>query len=67
MTDPHDDNPSCPNCNGPVMVRNPTGKCDHLYWPDLLTPEAKEKVGPVALDRIGATVQRRFSARLNQR
>lgn len=34
----------CPNCYSPIEVRNATGKCDHLYWPDNLTPEAKAKV-----------------------
>lgn len=34
----------CPACGGPKSIRNPTGKCDHLYWPDNLTPEAKRKV-----------------------
>lgn len=26
----------CPNCGGPIAVRNPTGHCDHLYYPDYL-------------------------------
>lgn len=34
----------CPNCGGEIAIRNPTGNCDHLYWPDYLTPEAKIKV-----------------------
>jgi hypothetical protein len=34
----------CPNCGGEIAIRNPTGNCDHLYWPDYLTPEAKAKV-----------------------
>jgi hypothetical protein len=33
--------PICKHCGGEIAVRNPTGKCDHLYWPDLLTDEAK--------------------------
>ena len=24
----------CPHCGGDIAVRNPTGKCDHLYYPD---------------------------------
>jgi hypothetical protein len=24
----------CPDCGGPIMVRNPSGHCDHLYYPD---------------------------------
>ena len=39
--------PLCPACEGPIAIRNPTGSCDHLYWPDLLTPEARKKVEPM--------------------
>jgi len=42
----------CPNCGGSVAVRNPTGTCDHLYWPDMLTPEARAKIDPAELARI---------------
>ena len=24
----------CPDCGGPVSIRNPMGKCDHLHYPD---------------------------------
>ena len=24
----------CPHCHAPIEVRNPTGYCDHLYYPD---------------------------------
>ena len=24
----------CPDCNGLIKIRNPTGKCDHLYYPE---------------------------------
>lgn len=24
----------CPDCRGEIAIRNPTGKCDHLYYPD---------------------------------
>jgi hypothetical protein len=24
----------CPDCGGLIAIRNPTGKCDHLYYPD---------------------------------
>lgn len=34
----------CPHCHGLIKVRNPSGFCDHLYWPDYLTPEALAKV-----------------------
>ena len=31
----------CLHCHAPKVERNPTGTCDHLYWPDFLTDEAK--------------------------
>ncbi len=31
----------CKHCGGLISVRNPRGDCDHLYWPDNLTAEAK--------------------------
>lgn len=39
----------CKHCGEPVAYRNPTGKCDHLYFPDNLTEEAKRDngLGPV--------------------
>ena len=24
----------CPDCEGDTAIRNPTGNCDHLYYPD---------------------------------
>ena len=24
----------CRHCGGPIAIRNPTGKCDHLYYPE---------------------------------
>lgn len=24
----------CPNCGGDIAIRNPTGKCDHLRYPE---------------------------------
>lgn len=35
----------CKHCGGPIVVRNPTGRCDHLYWPDMLIDEAKRVNG----------------------
>lgn len=35
------DGSKCAHCGGPKDIRNPTGRCDHLYWPDHLTDEAK--------------------------
>lgn len=35
------DGECCKHCGGKVDVRNPTGTCDHLCWPDNLTDEAK--------------------------
>lgn len=32
---------TCQHCGGLISARNPTGQCDHLYWPDNLTDEAK--------------------------
>lgn len=31
----------CKYCGGSIEIRNPIGKCDHLYWPDMLTEDAK--------------------------
>jgi hypothetical protein len=31
----------CKYCGGLKELRNPSGRCDHLYWPDNLTVEAK--------------------------
>ena len=46
MTDPRKRmEPICEYCGGPIGQRNPTGKCDHLFWPDLLSDEAKEANG----------------------
>lgn len=35
----------CKHCGGLVGIRNPRGDCDHLYWPDTLTDEAKRANG----------------------
>lgn len=35
----------CKHCGGLIEIRNPTGKCDHLYWPDMLTDEARKANG----------------------
>lgn len=35
----------CAHCGGSVAIRNPRGYCDHLYWPDNLTDEAKRANG----------------------
>ena len=35
----------CKHCGGAIEVRNPTGKCDHLYWPENLTVEARRANG----------------------
>ena len=31
----------CKHCGTPIAIRNQTGTCDHLYWPEMLTDEAK--------------------------
>ena len=42
----------CKHCGGEVRIRNPTGKCDHLYWPENLTDEAKRANGiPIEISR----------------
>lgn len=44
MDDDHDD--LCKWCGGLKVMRNPMGEhCDHLYWPDNLTDEAKRANG----------------------
>lgn len=32
---------TCPHCKGSLAVRNPTGKCDHLYYPENCTTCSK--------------------------
>ncbi len=32
----------CPNCNGLIRIRNPTGKCDHLYYPENVPKDADD-------------------------
>jgi hypothetical protein len=27
-------NEICPHCHGPIHIRNPSGICDHLYYPE---------------------------------
>lgn len=39
------DSETCAHCRGLKRQRNPTGECDHLYWPDNLTDEAKRANG----------------------
>ena len=34
-----EENRLCPYCNGLIRIRNPTGKCDHLYYPDNVNKE----------------------------
>ena len=67
MTHPNSrpDDSICPNCQGSVAVRNPTGWCDHLYWPDMLTPEAREKIGPAELARIQRECMREVARALH--
>jgi hypothetical protein len=36
---------NCKHCGAPVELRNPTGTCDHLCWPENLTDEAKRANG----------------------
>lgn len=47
----HDD--LCKFCGGLKAIRNPvTEACDHLYWPDNLTEEAKRANGYRKVERI---------------
>lgn len=61
------DDPVCPNCLESVAVRNPTGRCDHLYWPDMLTDEAKAKIGASELARIHGECMREAVRLFNQK
>lgn len=45
--------PMCAHCGGMQAIRNPRGDCDHLYWPDNLTEEAKRANGYRKRKRIG--------------
>jgi hypothetical protein len=46
------DDDTCLFCKGQKSIRNPTGKCDHLYFPENLTEEAR-----VANGYVKATVE----------
>lgn len=46
-----DDEQMCKHCGGPKALRNPSGACDHLYWPDFLTDEAKRANGYVQVQK----------------
>jgi hypothetical protein len=39
----------CKHCGGPIATRNPTGTCDHLFWPDNLSADAKRANGFVSV------------------
>jgi hypothetical protein len=41
-------NAICAFCGFSIAERNPSGRCDHLYWPDYLTDEAKRANGYTA-------------------
>jgi hypothetical protein len=41
----------CKHCGGPIATRNPTGTCDHLFWPDNLSADAKRANGFVKVVR----------------
>lgn len=38
----------CPDCGGDIRIRNPTGKCDHLYYPEY---KKKEEEPPCSVAR----------------
>lgn len=35
------DTETCPTCEGLIAIRNPTGFCDHLYYPENKTTHAE--------------------------
>jgi hypothetical protein len=34
----------CPNCGGDIAIRNPTGNCDHLHYPENVPPMDKDSI-----------------------
>ena len=32
---------TCPNCGGDIAIKNPTGRCDHLYYPENLPKKSE--------------------------
>ena len=52
------DDTICQHCHGLKEIRNPTGSCDHLYWPELLTDEAKHANGYHPVTRVVTTWER---------
>lgn len=42
---------TCKHCGGKISARNPTGRCDHIYWPDNLTDEALRANGYIKVER----------------
>lgn len=42
---PVSDDKVCKHCGGAIAISNPTGTCDHAYWPEMLTNEAKQANG----------------------
>lgn len=30
----------CKHCGEPIAIRNPSGHCDHLFWPENLSAAA---------------------------
>lgn len=46
------DDQNCAHCGGAKNVRNPTGECDHLYWPELLSDAAKRANGFVLVEVV---------------
>lgn len=46
----------CAHCGGEVRFRNPSGHCDHLFWPENLTPEAKLANGFLSAEDLKARI-----------
>lgn len=51
----------CKHCGEPIAIRNPSGHCDHLFWPENLSaaalvanglaPDADDPIDRAALER----------------
>lgn len=49
---------TCAYCGGPIDIRNPSGRCDHLCWPDNLSDKAKLANGiSVGLENLVARLR----------
>lgn len=42
----------CQKCGGLIKIRNPTGKCDHLYYPDNIEEENRISVSMKTISEV---------------